>query len=49
MVVPVLMMSCQVSESWNIGPMEAHTTMMRRAVMNAQALPRTLDDFRART
>lgn len=48
MVVPVLMMSCQVSEYPNAGPVIAQTTMMRIAMTNAQALPRTVDVFRAK-
>ena len=30
-VVPVLMMSCQVSEKWNIGPVMAQTIIMNAA------------------
>src|SRR5437764_987511 len=49
MVVPVLMMSCHVSEKWKVGPVKAQTMMIRIAPPKAQALPRTLEELRAKT
>lgn len=43
MVVPVLMMSCQVSEKSNNGPVTAHTATSITAAMNVLALPATCD------
>lgn len=39
MVVPVLMMSCQVSEYLNIGPDMSHTMITEIAIINAAELP----------
>src|SRR4051812_22726851 len=46
MVVPVLMMSCQVSEKWKAGPVIAHTTMIAIAPTNAHGEP-TICEVRA--
>ena len=42
MVVLVLMISCQVSENPNSGPVTAHITISRKAMMNVTGLPVTL-------
>ena len=47
MVVPVLIMSCQVSEKWKVGPVTPQTTMMRMARAKTQALPSTAEERRA--
>src|SRR5581483_6234697 len=47
MVVPVLIISCQVFENWNAGPVTAQIIMMRIAMVKAHALPRTADELRA--
>ncbi len=39
MVVPVLMMSCQVFENWKIGPVVPQTRMTTHASAKAGALP----------
>ncbi len=39
MVVPVLMMSCQVSEKWKMGPVTAQIIMMEKAIKKAVGLP----------
>jgi hypothetical protein len=39
MVVPVLMISCQVSEYLNTGPVTSHTIMVHIAIINADELP----------
>jgi hypothetical protein len=44
-VVPVLMISCQVSEKWNIGPLIAHPTMTITAMINAHDEPTICDVF----
>ena len=49
MVVPVLMMSCHVSEKPKVGPVMAQTIMIARATTKAQALPRTFEVCRAKT
>src|SRR5436853_493657 len=43
------MMSCQVSEKWNIGPVTAQASMIAIAVINDHAEPSTPDDCRAKT
>ena len=40
MVVPVLIISCQVFEKLNAGPVTAQIMMTRIAIVNAHALPR---------
>jgi hypothetical protein len=42
-VVPVLMMSCQVSEKPKIGPLTAHTTRTVTAAAKAQGRPAALE------
>lgn len=42
-VVPVLMISCQVSEYWKIGPVIAHTTTTPEAITNVDARPAACD------
>src|SRR5947209_8446041 len=43
------MISCQVSENLNIGPVAAQIMMIRMAAAKAQALPKVVDVFRAKT
>jgi hypothetical protein len=42
-VVEVLIMSCQVSEKPNKGPVHAHTTTQAAHMMNANGLPAAAD------
>jgi hypothetical protein len=39
MVVPVLMISCHVSEDWNIGPVMAQTTITIAAIRKVAGRP----------
>ena len=39
MVVPVLMISCQVSEKWANGPLAAQTTTIETQAANVAGLP----------
>ena len=48
MVVPVLIMSCQVLEKPNVGPVNPQTAMMTIASVKAHALPSTIDERRAK-
>jgi len=49
MVVPVLIISCHVSENLKMGPVRAQTIITSTAAENPQALPRALEVFRATT
>ena len=48
MVVPVLIISCQVSEKWKAGPVKPHTAMIKMAPIKAQADPSTSADLCAK-
>ena len=47
MVVPVLMISCQVSEKPKIGPVRAQTIMISTAIEKLQAVPSAFEVLRA--
>ena len=49
MVVPVLIINCQVSEKPKIGPVSAQTTITNSATLKPQALPSAFEVFRATT
>src|SRR4029077_10001906 len=49
MVVPVLIISCQVFEKLNAGPVVAQIMMTRTAIVKAHALPRMVEELRAKT
>lgn len=47
MVVLVLMTSCQVSEKWNSGPVQAQTSTAVRANTNAPPAPVSVETLAA--
>jgi hypothetical protein len=49
MVVAVLMISCQASEKWKMGPVSSQTRITSSAAANAHALPSKIDEWRAKT
>ena len=43
MVVPVLMISCHVSDYWNIGPVIAQAAMIHTATTNVTGCPAAVE------